>query len=87
VAAEADIGRLEPERPGSLGDIAPLAGDLGEPRQAKARPAVIGPLDLDRAGNDADALLEAEGERARFALAVQKGEQNRGADRRVAGKG
>ena len=87
VAAETKIGRLEPERPGGFGDITPLPGDLGKPRKAKARSAVTRPIDLDRTGNDADALFEPEGGRACFAVAVQKSEKNRGADRRMPGKG
>src|SRR5215213_7195696 len=87
VSVEADLARIDAERPGDLGRIAGLAPDLGQARRPEAGMAPALALDLDDAGHHADGLLEPEGDRTRLAAAIPEREQHRRPDRRMAGEG
>ena len=87
MAIEADLGRIEAEPPGGLRGRQSLAPHFRQARQPEAGLSPPRPEDFDRAGHDADLLLEAEQDGAGLTLPVEQRQQHRRADGRVAGEG
>ena len=83
---EADLGRIERERPGAFTAFSarrPLLREFWQPEPGAAAAFI---RDLDRARDHANNLLQAEREGAGLPCPIEKRKKNRGADGRMSGK-